>query len=296
MNGGPCATPIVAPVERLWSGFLAWGVMSIGSSRSSALIRIGLGIIVWARFAYEQLPFFHELGWRTVFSLLFYLFTTLMIVGYKARITTFIAGLLTMSFYYFFGLVLDHEPYTHHHTYWLGMATLLCALTPCDKSYSLDRWLAVRKAQRTGNPLPLEAGNLWGLRLIVIQLTMMYFWSAFDKLHLGFLEGDRLEALFMRYYIGSSLSHWEAWSWAFAVAAWIVVVLEFALAIFLPFPQTRKYFVLLGLALHLCFYVMLPVYTYSITIILLYLAYFDADQIHLVLDDLQGHSIESSSP
>ncbi len=61
---------------------------------------------------------------------------------------------------------------------------------------------------------------------------MMYFWTAVDKLHPGFLEGDRLEALFMYYYIGSSLADWAAWSWVFAVAAWIVVIVEFALTFF----------------------------------------------------------------
>ncbi len=123
--------------------------MSVGSSRSSALIRIGLGLIIWTRFAYEQLPYRYEFGWHTAFSVLFYVFTTLMIVGYRARITTFVAGLLTMSFYYYFGLVSNYEPYTHHHTYILGIATVLCALTPCDKSYT--HWTGGWRSARPGD-------------------------------------------------------------------------------------------------------------------------------------------------
>lgn len=272
----------------LWDRFVAWGCGTVGSSRSSALIRIGLGCIIWARFAFEQLPYRHELGWHTAFSLIFYLSTALMVVGYRTRISTFIAGALTMSFYYYFGLALDVEPYTHHHVYWLGIATLMCALTPCNKSYSVDRWLAVRQAQREGRAPPPEEGNLWGLRLIVLQLSLMYFWSGFDKLRPGFLNGDRLEALFMHFYVGSNLSDWAAWSWVFVAAAVIVVVLEFVLAFGLPFRLTRKYVVVPGLLLHLSFYVMLPVFTYSITIILLYLAYFDADRIHKIIDDISS--------
>jgi hypothetical protein len=280
---------MIGTVRKIWKEFCDWGLNYVGSSRTSGLVRIGLGLIIWARFASEQLPFRYELGLRTGYSLLFYLFTTLMIVGYKSRLTTLVSGLLTMGFYYLYGFLFDYEPYTHHHTYWLGIATLLCALTPCDKSYSLDRWFSVSRSLREGLPLPPERGNLWGLRLIVVQLTMMYFWSAYNKMHAGFLSGDRLEALFMYYYIGSSLSDWASWSYMFPLAAWLVVMLEIVLAFFLPFQRTRKYLVLPGIALHLIFYIMLPVSTYSITIILLYLAYFDADRVHRTLDKIQGY-------
>ena len=40
--------------------------------------------------------------------------------------------------------------------------------------------------------------------------------------------------------------------------------------------------------MHGMFYVLLPVKTYSITIILLYLAYFDANKIHKIIDQLSG--------
>lgn len=281
---------VVYETESALQRFADWAVGSVGSSRSSALIRICLGFLIWNRFAYDQLPYKHELGWQTAFSLLFFAATTLMILGVYSRLSTFVAGAATFSFYFYFGLVLDHEPYTHHHTYWLGIATVLCALTPCGRSFSIDRWFAVRQARRRGQEPPPEAGNLWGLRLIVIQLTMMYFWSAYDKCHPGFLEGDRLEAIFMRFYIGSNLGAWEAWSWIFPAAAWTVVLLEFALAFGLPFAATRKYLLFPGLMLHAAFYVMLPVGTYSATIVLLYLAYFDADRVHRVIDQLCGQA------
>lgn len=273
--------------------FFEWSVCTESSSRSSALIRIGLGFLIWARFANEQLPFKHAFGWHTLFAVAFFLFTLLMVVGVFSRLSTFIAGLLTLWFYFYFGLVADVEPYRHHHTYWLGIATLFCALTPCGKSFSFDRWQAVRKAQADGVPPPTETGNLWGLRLIVIQLSLMYFWSAYDKMHFGFLDGDRLEAIFMYFYIGSNLEQWQAWLWLFAVAAWLVVILEFALAFGLPFERTRRYLIVPGLLLHLAFYVMLPVYTYSATIILLYLAYLDADKVHQFIDEMMGLTTQS---
>jgi hypothetical protein len=268
--------------------FRRWAVETVASSRSSALIRIGLGLLIWVRFASEQLPFRHDFGGRWVFSIAFFCATTLMVIGYRARLATFTTGVLASTFYYYFGLIEDFEPYTHHHTYWLGMATLLCSLTPCGQSYSVDRWIEVKKADARGQTIPPEAGNIWGLRLIVIQLSLMYFWSAYDKCHPGFLNGDRLQAIFMYYYIGSNLDQWDAWAWVFQLAAWIVVTLEFALAFGLPFKATRYWLVLPGIGLHAMFYLLLPVSTYSATIVLLYLAYLDPDDVHLIIDRLSG--------
>ena len=217
--------------------------------------------------------------------MLFYFSTVTMLIGYKARISTFIVGVLIMIIYNYFGLRL-HEMTVSSHMYWLVIAPLLCALTPCEKSYSLDRWLAVRDARQRGLTPPPEQGNLWGLRLIVVQLTMMYFWTAVDKIKIDFITGDRLEAILTYFY--ANLIDTATYAWVFVVLSLMVVLLEFALAFGMPFPRTRRYLVIPGLLLHSVFYVVLPVQTYSITIILLYLAYFDADKIHGIIDELSG--------
>jgi len=284
-KGRSSAIQSFSAAAQLWSRFIDWGVGTTGSSRSSALIRIGLVFIIWARFAGDQELFKHEFGWRTVFSVLFYLFTVAMLIGYKARISTFIVGVLIMISYNYFGLHL-HEMEVSSHMYWLVIAPLLCAIAPCDKSYSLDRWLAVRHAWQRGDTKPPEQGNLWGLRLIVVQLTMMYFWTAIDKVKPDFLSGDRLEAIFTFFY--ANLIDVTAYSLAFVALSWIVMLLEFALAFGMPFHQSRRYLVIPGLLLHSVFYVLLPVQTYSITIILLYLAYFDANKVHRIIDELNG--------
>ena len=271
----------------MWRSFIAWAVGTVASSRSSALIRIGLVFIIWARFAWAARPWDSDFGWPIAFSLLFFIATVAMLIGYKARISTFVTAVLTVSFYYFFGVFLGYEPFTHHHTYWIGIATLFCALTPCDKSYSLDRWLAVRQAQKEGRQAPPEEGNVWGLRLIVVQLTMMYIWTAIDKLkNPGFVNGERLQAIFMYFY--PHYSEWMQWIWPFIAVTWVVIILELCLAFGMPFRATRRYLVIPGLLLHGLFFALLPVSTYSITIALLYLAYFDPSQVHRVIDELSG--------
>ena len=51
---------------------------------------------------------------------------------------------------------------------------------------------------------------------------------------------------------------------------------------------TRRWLVNPGLLLHAGFYVLLPIVTFSATMFVLYLAYFDADTIHSVIDRLSG--------
>jgi hypothetical protein len=273
---------------------LNWGVNSEGSSRTSALIRIGLVLLLWGRYAGELLPFFYPWGWQPVFCVAFFAFSTLMLVGVFSQATTLVTAMLALSLYWGWGHYLGVEPYTHHHTYLVGFATLLCALTPCGRSYSVDRWWAVRKARlERRRPRP-ERGNLLGLRLMVIQMSAIYFWSAYDKSFPGFLEGDRLEHLFVYYYVGSDFSPWAEYRPLFCLVAWIVVLMEYLLAFGLPFAKTRKYLLAPGLILHAIFYLMLPVYTYSATMVLLYLAYVNPDRIHSLLEKMSNSEDGSS--
>jgi hypothetical protein len=117
----------------------------------------------------------------------------------------------------------------------------------------------------------------------------MYFWTAYDKSFWGFLSGDRLQQLFVNFYVGSQAGIWMQYGFAFTAAAILVTLLEYALAFGLPFAKTRKWLLIPALLLHSAFYIMLPVETYSATIVLLYLAYFDADRVHRFIDQLAGN-------
>ena len=183
--------------------FADWAVNSEGSSRSSALIRIGIAMLFWSRWAGELLLYMHQSAIGLVLSANFFVATLLLFIGYRSRAAAVWAGAVGLAMFYYFGHELGREPWTHHHTYLLAVAALLLALTPCGRSYSLDRYLAVMRAGREGLPAPVERGNLWGLRLIVVQLTVLYFFSAFDKTSYAFLSGARLEQIFLWYYAGS---------------------------------------------------------------------------------------------
>src|SRR5687767_13551540 len=160
------ATPSdAATADRHWAHrmgmrFADWAVNSYGSSRSSALIRIGIAMLFWSRWAGELLLYKDQSTIGLLLSVNFFIATTLLFIGYLSRLAAIWSGAVGLVMYHYFGHGLGNEPWTHHHVYLLAIASLLIALAPCDRSYSIDRYLAVRRAFRENHPLPAEHGNL----------------------------------------------------------------------------------------------------------------------------------------
>lgn len=278
------------PRQPLTERILAWAIDSEASSRTSALIRIGLALLIWARFSELLILYKHLSTAGLLFSLTYFISTSMMFVGLASRLASLAAAAHVFLLYYYGGYVRGVEPWTHHHVYLLAMATFLCSLTPCGRSYSLDRLLAVSQAARERRAPPPERGNLWGLRLIALQLCLMYLWTAYDKMNWGFLSGQRLEQYAMYFYFGSVYPAWPGFPELMLLGAWGVVLLEYVLGLGLLFRRSRRWLVLPGLALHAVFYMLLPVATYSLTVMLLYLAFFDADDVHKVTERLHGRA------
>ena len=266
----------------------AWCVETEASSRSSALLRCALVVVLWARWAPDLALWRFPSQAQVWLGASFYASTVLMLVGLWTRLTTLWAGVTTLVLYYVFGVGLGHEPWTHHHTYLLAWATFFTALTPCGRSYSIDRWRAVRRAERSGLAPPPERGNVWGLRLIALQLSVLYLFTAYDKTGAAFLGGDRLEAHLVRYVLGSDLPRWPGFHALMVAASVATVALEYALAFGMLHARTRRWLALPGLLLHGALYVVLPVRTFSATMFVLYLAYFDPDEVQAVIDRLSG--------
>ena len=260
----------------------------MASSRSSALLRIGLALLLWARFAGDLVwtdattPRFFAL------STAFFAATTAMLLGACSRLAALASAALAAFLYVVWGVMRNEPGVAHHHVYLLTAATFFCALTPCGRSYSLDRWWALRRAERAGAAPPPERGNVWGLRLLALQLSAVYLWSAYDKLAAGFLSGARLERILLWYYAGFDLAALPGFHPAVVAASVATVALELALGVGLLLPRARRYLLLPGLLFHGLLYVALPVNTFSATMALGYLGYVDPDAVHRVLDRLQG--------
>lgn len=253
-----------------------------GSTRAVGLMRIGIALVAWAELGGEVGP--RDVGW--LLGLFFYATTALMLLGVLAQLSTFAAAVAMW-------LVIQRVPGTmHHHTYLMAMATTCLSLTPCGRSFSIDRWLAVRKAEKTGAKPPAEEGNLWALRLICLQLSAVLFWGGYNKLTLGtqslqigFISGDRLEQTLLYYH--SLPVHGPSWmSGIFAVLGAGVTFFELFAGVGFWIPWARKWCVLGCLLMTTSFQILLNVGTFGLLAAVLYLSFVPPERIHRIIDEL----------
>ncbi len=253
-----------------------------GSSRPVAVLRILLGAAQWSEHADRLTP--HRSDALNPITALFFLGSTAMVVGVSSREAAFFLGAMEMGL----ALYYPESLWGHHHTWLLAFTTFLLAFTPCDRSLSLDRWLSVRAARRAGQALPAESGPLWATRLIALQLVVLYALATVDKWNLGFLSGERLEMIFAEKYTGSVRVDLPGWIWLMRAASWGTVVVEAGLAIALWFPRLRGAALLAAISLHASFYLLIPVGTFSVVSVALWIVVFDPQIVHRVIDDLLG--------
>lgn len=275
-------------IAALLPRILAWGPDFVGSTRPAALMRIGIALIVFARFGAEVSLFNATSPLEVALGVTFFMFLTMMLVGYMSRLASAVTGLAILGIYFIGGAAMAVPGWAHHHVYLLGIASLLLAMTPCGASYSVDR------LRELGNgEAPPERGFLWAQRLIALQLSALYFWTAIDKTDWAFLSGQRLEQIFVWTYTGRTLELFLAWPLLLALLSSTVVIVEYWLAVAILVPRWRRFALPVGIGLHATFYLLLPVDTYSITAITLYLALLDPDAVHRFIDRIQGHDVAS---
>jgi hypothetical protein len=277
--------------------FVGWALHTEASTRSAALIRIGLLSLVWTRWANDMVLFRHLEDGLWPVGLWFFLTTPLALFGFLTRISVPAAASAVLTLVYYVGHARGVEGYTHHHTTLLAWALVWLSFTPCGKSYSFDRWLTVRKAERRAEAPPPERANVWGLRVLALQTAAVYFWGAVDKCNFGFLSGARMAHYAMYYYSGSTafedIPGLETGLMLLAVGT---VILEFALAFGMLWPRTRRWLIVPGLLLHGVFYMFLSVFTFTVTMWVLYLAYFDPDDVQRFIERLEGGGAPQPKP
>jgi hypothetical protein len=258
-----------------------------GSTRHLALLRWGLVAAAWSEWAYVRLLYKAETWVELLVSVAFFAGTAMAFVGWFTRAGMFLAGGAAMALVYGYGLFGDVDIYWHHHSKVLAHALFLSALLPLGNSWSVDRWLAVRRAGLRGEPAPSADGDLWATRLVCVAEAVVWFWGAVDKLEWRFLSGDRmLQIIFGYYSMMADLAPYLAP--VLAVSSIATVALEFALPLGMWFRRFRPYLLPCAVLLHSAFYVILPVGSFSATMIVMLLAWVDPEEADAVWARLEG--------
>lgn len=273
-----------------------WLFWSEGSTRTVALIRIALVCLAWDRWAAEFL-FFRaddavELG---VFAS-FFASTTLLILGLGTRFAAIWTAATFLAIWGWLGILRGEESYVHHHIFLLVATSVLLALTPCGRSLSVDRWLALRRAEARGEAPPPERGPLHGQRLLAMLTSSVYVFATWDKLTPAFLSGERLQHVLLDRYGTSAPPAIPGFETFCMLGAVGTVVIEGALAVGLWIPRVQRPMMVLGALFHAMLFVVLPVGPFSLTMIALYLAFLDPAVVHRVTARLLGEEPDPATP
>jgi len=141
--------------------FRVWALETVASTRSAALIRIGLALLIWSSYARPLAFFVAPSGDKVLLGVVFFVATTLMLFGLCSRMATLATSICVFATYYGSNDLMPSGYWQFHHLYLLGVASLLLSLAPCGASYSLDRWRALRRA-RTGAGRRRPSGETCG--------------------------------------------------------------------------------------------------------------------------------------
>lgn len=273
-------------VER---GFRAWASAEV-SSRSLALTRIFICTLFLVRFnMHWGLHKFETHPWLVANLALMFVAMWLTLVGYKTRISSIVlAATFSMAFWYWGRMEGVRQLGGGNHPFYVLLGL---ACSPCGRSLSIDRMLAVRRARARGETPPSERMPWLYLELFVAGFCVMYFWAGMDKIDAGWLSGDRLERIFMRTWIGSDALGVAPWLHPLSVlSAWFTTFVEFSMVPLLAWRRTRPYAMWLALLFHFGIFFTLNAPDFTMAIFASYIVCLSPQWVHRAIEDVTSDS------
>ncbi len=219
------------PDAALW--FSDEGVLQ---SRTAAILHGGQ-----YKSLYHFLPQTSEMAFASV--MLLFAQSVLLALGVFSRFQAACIFLLLTSLQHRNVLIVDGQDSVMR---WL---IFFLIFMPVDHAWSL--WRAIRR----GPPSSATQANAWGLRLVQIELTAIYFSTAIIKLTgATWRDGTalyyvaRMDDVFGRFWLPDFL--FES-GWMVKPITWFVLAIEVALPFALWIPRWRLWAILFGFLLHL---------------------------------------------
>lgn len=237
-----------------WGGFLAAPID--GASLAAFRIIFGITFAVymatyftndiiyqdWVQpsFVFSFVPFIKPLSGPAMYGIYFvgFLASVLIALGLYYRVA---ATVFFVVHTYIF--LLDRTLFLNH-TYLIGLLSLLMAIAPANRAYSLDKYFSPEK-------FPTESIPRWNLLIIKLQLVIVYLYGAFWKINPDWLSGIPCEQFMagnpaLRYFAPFSFDPLFA-----KLLAYGGIFVDGLVPIFLLIPQTFWIAVALSVAFHL---------------------------------------------
>jgi hypothetical protein len=174
-------------------------------------------------------------------TLVWALSAALLLVGLASRWCAAVAWALSISF-------LNLNPFIHNAGDVVRTIVLFyLMLSPCGAVWSVDAWL--RRRGEAAGPLSVAP---WPLRLLFVQMVVIYFYNGVFK-----LAGEGWRAGNVMHYVlaDPAQTHWSYAQlplpvWAAQALTWTVLVWEILFPVLVFMPMTRTPALVLGALFH----------------------------------------------
>jgi hypothetical protein len=172
---------------------------------------------------------------------------TALLLGLLSRLNAVVAWALAVSF-------LNRNPYIHNAGDSVRIIMLFyLMLTPCGAAWSLDAWLRRLTLRRVTNS---QAGPVfvapWALRLLFVQLALIYFFNGIFK-----LAGQDWQSGAVLWYVLADVSQtrtafgpWGLPEGLLQATAWAVLAWEIGFPLLVAMPATRTATLAFGVLVH----------------------------------------------
>jgi hypothetical protein len=201
-----------------------------------------------------------------------------LIVGYRSRLSSLVVLVGVLSFE-------RRNPYVFNGGDGLiRVLALYLVLSPSGAALSLDR------LRRGGDPWAFRQRAPWGLRLMQLQLSLIYLSAVWDKLQghtwpagTALSYALRLDDLH-RFAVPSPMADWPA---VVAILTWATIAIELSAGTLIWIPRLRPWVIAAGVALHLIIGWSMRVGFFTVGMLVLYLAFMSPERAAWVISSLR---------
>jgi hypothetical protein len=202
-------------------------------------------------------------------------------VGWHSRLAAVLVFVLVMSFERRVPLAFNGGDVL------VRIEALFLAISPCGAALSLDQ------RRRTGSFWSAQTRPNWPIRLMQVQLSLIYFAAAQAKLSGGaWLHGTAVSYVLRL----EDMQRVTAPEWlstnalAMNMVTWAVIATELAVGIFVWFPRLRPWALALGVLMHLSIDVFIQIGVFSYALFVMYLAWLSPETVKLLPEKLRSGS------